>query len=233
MKILLTMVRPEFTISVALHDDEEMVSVGLVGKPVVVSLGGFRERTIKAGYWEVTGGLADYIATTAKFANDNPTDLNLNQVLTVLGHCLPYAEETVPLSKVEEVATNCGIKMSQFATRYHCEWFESVLHKIGAQCGAMYSYDALRLVLETVKESQEEITRRKGVLSPNPPIKPIPVEESYDFNEDDLLPACPKCAHGMAHPIVIKGPLTCLSCGYAPTAPRSIPHPRSMENVRR
>lgn len=98
--------------------------------------------------------------------------------------------------------------------------------------------DVPRLVLETVKEAQEEIERRKGVLSPNPPIKPIPVEESYDFDESDLLPACPVCDHGMARRIVVKGPLTCLGCGHVGEAktkpvPPAIPHPRSMEFVLR
>lgn len=192
MKILLTLMRPEFVISVAQHDHDtgKSVFVGLIGLPLKVSFPTVGERTIEAGYWEVTDKTADYIAHAANRAERDPSVRNISDFLLVLGYYLPVKEEILTIADAETKASECGDKNWQVATRYHCEWFEEVLHKIGAHCGAYYMSDVPRLVLETVKEAQEEIERRKGVLSPNPPIKPI-------------------------------------------TAPRSIPHPRSMEFVLR
>lgn len=60
------------------------------------------------------------------------------------------------------------------ATQYHLDWAEKTLHLIAARCGAMYKYDALRLVLETVKEAHVEIAKRREVLpTQNPPICPV------------------------------------------------------------
>jgi hypothetical protein len=192
MKFLLALVRPEFIIWVAQYDEKEgkPVSVGLLGEPLVVFHRDGGERTINEGYWQVTGKIADYIAHAAHRANRYPRDIEINDFLRVLGYYLPIEEEIVTIADAETKTSACGDKNWQVATRYHCEWFEEVLHKIGAHCRAYYMSDVPRLVLETVKEAQEEIERRKGVLSPNPPIKPI-------------------------------------------LAPRSIPHPRSMENVLR
>jgi hypothetical protein len=189
MKILFMIMRSDYTVSVAQHDHDtgSTVSVGLVGASVLVSFPTVGERTIEAGYWEVTGKIADYIAHAANRAHREPSKGNINDFLKVLGYYLPVKEEIVTVTDAESRASECGDKSWQVATRYHCEWFGEVLHKIGAHCGAYYMSDVPRLVLETVKEAQEEIERRKEVLSPNPPIRPtlaapkVPHPRSMEF----------------------------------------------------
>ena len=68
------------------------------------------------------------------------------------------------IQRLEEQCESVSVTAWLMATRYQLDWAEKTLHLIAARCGAMHKYDALRLVLETVKEAHTEIAKRREVL---------------------------------------------------------------------